>query len=123
MRIALKWAHKGRLIGELPTIETPPKPPSKERYLTREEAAALLDASEPPHLRLFIILAVSTAARAGALFELTWDRVDVERGLIYLGARLALRPIKGRATVPMTDQCRAALSEARHGALTDFVIE
>jgi integrase len=123
LRIALKWAHKGRMIGHLPAIEMPPKPPAKERYLTRKEAAALLDASETPHLRLFIVLAISTAARAGALFDLTWDRVDFDRGLIYLGARLALRPRKGRATVPMTDQCRAALSEARHGALTGFVIE
>jgi integrase len=123
LRIALKWAHKGRMIAHIPAIEMPPKPPAKERYLTRAEASALLDASETPHLRLFIVLAISTAARAGALFDLTWDRVDFDRGLIYLGAMLALRPRKGRATVPMTDQCRAALSEARHGALTGFVIE
>lgn len=123
LRIVLSWAKKSGLIADVPAIEMPSRPPPKDRHLSREEAARLLAASETPHLRLFIILAISTAGRAGALFDLTWDRVDFERGLIYLGARHALRPQKGRAIVPMSQQARAALSEARQGAMTEYVLE
>jgi integrase len=78
-------------------------------------------AAKTPHLHLFVILAYSTAGRASAILELTWDRVDFTRGEIRLG--LGERRTKGRATVPMTDSARVALDEARRGAVTDHVIE
>ena len=123
LRTALKWAEKTGLILKAPTIERPPKPPPRERYLTRDEAERLLAAAIMPHVRLFIILAITTAARASALLDLTWDRCDMQRGLIYLGDPKATRPLKGRATVPMNDTARAALVEVREGARTDHVIE
>jgi hypothetical protein len=61
LRAALKWAkRRGRLIT-IPEIDTPPKPPGKERFLTRQEAARLLWAArkEPKsrlHLPLFILI-------------------------------------------------------------------
>lgn len=123
LRIVMSWARRTKLITVAPDIEMPAKPPPRERHLTRDEFNALLDESETHHLRLFLILAISTAARAGALLELTWDRVDFERGLVFLGQRNALRPRKGRATVPMTDTLRAALSAAHKAARSDHVIE
>jgi integrase len=103
-------------------IEMPPAPPPKSRHLTREEYRLLRDAAaKTPHLHLFVILAYSTAGRASAILELTWDRVDFTRGEIRLG--LGERRTKGRATVPMTDSARVALDEARRGAVTDHVIE
>jgi integrase len=123
LRIVLAWAAKTNLIGKAPPMELPSKPPPRERHLTRDEFNALLDASETHHLRLFLVLAISTAARAGALLELTWDQIDFERGLIYLGQRNALRPRKGRATVPMTNSARAALSSAKRVTRSGFVIE
>lgn len=123
LRIVLAWAKKTGLIEAVPHVEMPAKPPPRERHLTREEFDALLDASETHHLRLFLVLAISTAARAGALLELTWDRVDFVRGLVFLGQRNVLRPRKGRATVPMTDTLRAALSAAKEIARSEHVIE
>jgi integrase len=76
-----------------------------------------------PHVRLFIILAISTAARMTALLQLTWDRVDWERSLIQLHDPNRPRTNKGRALVPMNGTARAALMEARDAALSDFVIE
>lgn len=123
LRIVLAWAEKHRIITQAPTVELPPKPPPKERHLTREEFGRVLDAAETPHLRLFLHLAISTAGRSAALLELTWDRVQFGRGLIYLGEPDALRSRKGRAIVPMTNTVRAALLEAKAGALSDHVIE
>jgi hypothetical protein len=115
---ALHWADK-----KTPAIvEMPPQPPPKSRHLTREEYRTLREAAKKvPHMHLFVILAYSTAGRAGAILDLTWDRVDFERGQIRLG--MGEKRAKGRATVPMTEGVRAALLEARKAALTDHVIE
>lgn len=122
LRIVLNWAAKRGIIERAPHIELPSKPAPRERHLTPEEAAALIEAAGMPHVRLFILLALDTAGRAEALLQLTWDRVDLERGVIRLALWDGQRR-KGRATVPMTRRLRAALSEAREGATTDWVIE
>lgn len=122
LRAALLWAEKQKLIGRAPAIEMPSAPVARERHLTRREFDRLLDAAEMPHLRLYLLLAISTAGRNAALLELTWDRVDFERGLIFLGPRHVLRPQKGRATVPMTNGLRAALSDALAYRRSDRVI-
>jgi integrase len=71
--------------------------------------------------RLFIILALATSGRMTAVLELTWDRVDSERGLVHLGTSERRR--KGRATVPITDRERVALQEAAVARTCERVIE
>ncbi|MET0470921.1 MAG: site-specific integrase, partial [Xanthobacteraceae bacterium] len=90
---------------------------------TREQTRALRDAATHPHLKLFIVLAQTTGARSAALLQLTWDRVDFERGQIDLRNPFLKVPHKGRAIVPMNRDARAALLEARAGALSLYVIE
>jgi integrase len=116
LKAALRWAGKTGF-----QIEMPQAPPPRERYITREEHQRLLDAAQLPHLKLFILLAWSTAARAGALFELTWDRVDFERRQIRLAKGDGRR--KGRATVRMTDRAYDALKTAYEARTCDHVIE
>jgi integrase len=117
LRAALRWHDRsGPWVVELPS-----KPPPKSRHLTREEYARLVTAAKSQHVRLFIILALSTAGRMAAILDLTWDRVDFERGLIRLGEGEKRR--KGRATVPMTAGARAALEEAAKARTSAHVIE
>lgn len=61
-----------------------------------------------------------TAARPGAVLELTWDRVDLRAGRIDLGA--APRG-KGRAIVPIGQKLLPLLEEARKTATCPYVIE
>lgn len=98
----------------------PSAPPPRDRHLTRDEYVRLLDGCAAPHVRLFVVLALATGGRASALLELTWDRVDFRRGRIDLGSGDGN---KRRAVVPMTETARAALSQARAAARTDYVIE
>jgi integrase len=115
-----KWSNKNTAA----LIEMPPLPPPRDRYLTKEEARKLVAATKgslyQPHIRLFIILALATAARASAILELKWNQIDFKRGMINLGKSFGN---KGRALVPMTNQARKALTEAKEAAQTDFVIE
>jgi integrase len=117
LRAALRWHDKATPA----VVELPRKPPPMEHHLTRDQYAALLAAATTPHVRLFVILALGTAGRMGAILELTWDRVDFDRGVIRLGTGERRR--KGRAAVPMTDRARAALAEAAKARTCDHVIE
>lgn len=123
LRMVLVWAEKRRHISRASYILRPAKPKPKEHHLTHRQAAALIRSAGMPHVRLFIILALGTGARAAALLGLTWDRCDFTRGLIDLRDPMMTMPHKGRAVVPMNRTVRAALLEARQGALSDYVIE
>jgi integrase len=117
LRAALRW-HDPNTPA---VVELPSKPPPVDKYLTRAEYARLLALAETPHIRLFIILALSTAGRMTAVLQLTWDRVDFDRELIRLGDGAKRR--KGRATVPMTLRAKEALLAAHEARTCDHVIE
>lgn len=117
VRQALNW----RKITD-GMFEAPSAPPPRDRHLTRAEFDRLVAACIQPHVRLFIILALSTAGRKQALLDLTWTRVDFERGQIRLGV-VGEANRKGRATVTMTDRLRTELEAAAAAAVTPYVIE
>jgi integrase len=106
LKAALRW-HDPKTMA---VFDMPPSGRPRERFITKAEAATLRDSAAAPHIRLFIILALSTAARMSALLELTWDRVDFDRGIITLALDGERR--KGRATPKMNSQLHAALLEA-----------
>lgn len=100
-------------------VVRPPLPPPKDLHLTKEQARELIAASSG-HLRLYIVLALSTGARNGALLDLTWDRVDLSRRLINL--RTAdMEHRKGRATVPINNALYEALRAVEHRS-SEYVI-
>lgn len=123
LRSVLVWAAKNRLIKFAPHIERPAKPDSKEGFLTRQEVSALSAKANTPHIQLAILLMIATGARSAAALELTWDRVDFERRMIHLRNPFDRAKRKGRAVVPMNDPLHAALTTAKKGALTNYVIE
>lgn len=123
LRTVLSWAAKRNLIAKAPHIELPPTPKPKDKSLTRAQVRALMDAATYPHIGLFIKLAIGTGARNAALLELTWDRCDFIRGQIDLRNPAITRPHKGRAIVPMNKMVRAALEEAKQGAICEYVVD
>lgn len=106
-----------------PRIWLPPASPPRDRWLRADELQKLLASIETPHVKLFVILAVTTGARMAAILDLTWDRVDFNAGTIDF--RPAGRHVtnKRRTVVPMNRRCRAALEEASKGAVTLHVVE
>lgn len=128
LRSCINWASKRRVIASAPYVWLPQKPAPKQRVLTPDEAIRLIAACGMPHVRLFVILALTTGARSGALTSLTWDRVDFEARSIDLRELIPPDPLlkrarKSRAVVPITDLALAALTESKAGALSDHVIE
>ena len=122
LQSTLNYAENSRLIDRAPKIWRPSKPEKDMRILNAGEARKLIEAAGMPHIRLALILLLGTAGRVGAVLDLTWDRVDFERGSINL--RIAdSQTRKGRAIVPMSQGTRAALDVASRAALSDFVVE
>lgn len=124
LRAALRWAAgRGKLIAAVPPLTMPERPPARDRWLTREEAARLVAACGSHHVRLFVLLALHTAARAGAILALTWDRVDMERRRIDFREPDRPETRKRRVAVPINDTLAAALAEAKAGATCEWVVE
>lgn len=117
LKAGLTWAKK----ADGATFEMPEAPPPRDRHITLSEFNRLLEACELPHIRLFCLLGWYTAGRASAILELTWDRVDFERGQIRLSKGQGRQ--KGRATVPIADRLRTALVESYEARTTDYVVE
>lgn len=120
LRAALRWAEKENWIPKAPHVEAPGQGETRDRWLTREEAARLLESAKQPHVRVFMALALYTAGRTGALVELTWDRVDFAAGTVDLGTG---QGNKKRARLPMHPKLRPILEEAYHARTADYVVE
>lgn len=120
LRSCLRWSKKTGLIERAPFIEVPAESPPRDRYLTRLEFRNLLNAASAPHISLAMILLLSTAGRVSAVLDLTWDRVDFERGKIQLKTT---NTGKGRAIVPITQQIQKELKRAYALRTSNYVIE
>jgi integrase len=128
LRSALNWACKQHLIQKVPPIWIPSKPKSKQRTLSQEEIWRLYDGALERHVKIFIALALGTGGRTEAILGLTWDRVDFDGSAIDLQEKAVVNPLtkkvrKGRANVPMSDELRAILHDAKQYAITDHVVE
>lgn len=121
LRAALKWALSEKWISSIPELPMPVSaPPPRDRWLSRDEARKLVAACASPHIKLFVLLALKTAARKGAIIDLRWSAVDMERRLIDFGQG---HGNKRRSIVPIDDQLLEALREAKELACTPYVIE
>ena len=116
LRACLRW-HYG---NDAPKIVAPTPSKPRERFLTKADRDALLANVATPHVRLFLEIALATGARAGAILDLTWDRV---------GETIDFQPAgrdktnKRRAVVAVTPRLREALEVAYKGRTSDYVIE
>lgn len=92
-----------------------PEPECRVRWVTREQARALLKAAavhaKRPHLVSFMRLAFHTGCRKTELLGLEWDRVDLDRKLLIFEAQHT----KGgkRRTVPLNAEAISALRDQR----------
>ncbi|WP_425456741.1 tyrosine-type recombinase/integrase [Denitrobaculum tricleocarpae] len=123
LRTTLKFALDSGWINRVPRIDIPAKRPPRYRFITREEAASLLYAADLPHLRAFILIAMTTGARKGAILGLTWDRVDLENCRIDFHDPERRMTKKRRTVVPIATTTAEALEYLRRCAQTPFVIE
>ncbi|MBI1207476.1 MAG: tyrosine-type recombinase/integrase [Azospirillum sp.] len=118
LRAAIRAVWRSGKLARLPGFPTVNAAPGRDETMSRAEVDRLLAAADDalPHLRLFTYLAIFTAARAGALLELTWDQIDFAHGRIQLNPPGRVQTAKGRAIVPIAGRLAPVLAEARAAA-------
>lgn len=122
LRSAMRWAQKTGLIEKVPHIELPPKPASDVRPLSDSEIVRIIDNCQAFHVRLAVILLLTTGARVSAILDRTWDKIDFERGIIDLRQTDGISR-KGRAVLPMNRMARTALQTAYSARQSQWVVE
>jgi integrase len=118
LQTAINYGHKKRLLTGTVTIELPPVPPSKERWLTRDEAAKLIrasrkDAKAQLYMPLFILIGIYTGRRKEAILSLRWSEVDLRAGVINFEIEGRERTKKQRGKAPIPDRLLPHLIRAR----------
>tara|TARA_B100000378_G_scaffold123871_1_gene99966 strand:- start:1152 stop:2135 length:984 start_codon:yes stop_codon:yes gene_type:complete len=120
---ALGWARKAKAIEAKPDMWLPAVSERKARHLTHAQFEKFFAAVRAPHARLYVLLGLYTMARPTAILELTWDRIDFDRGLIDLNPAGRRQTAKRRPVVTMNDELRAELVAAYEARQIAYVIE
>lgn len=105
--------------GEQIRFWYPTAPEPEHYYLTKTELKKLLAACTSNHLRLFILLGITTGARKSAILQLTWMNVDFKNRKIDFGVG---NFYKRRAVVPMNETIFNELNEAQKKTNSPYVI-
>lgn len=134
LRACLNWCAepKRKIIDpkDLPAYDLPEEGEPRDRWLKVEEIKRLFAAAEE-HRRgerlsraeRFLWLALETAARKGAILELTWDRVDFETGVIHYDVPGRRKTKKRRAAPPISPSLRPVLEQAHKERTSDYVLD
>ena len=101
--------RKGLLVVNPATKVPMPDPKNeRDRILTEHEWSLLYEAAAS-HMKPILLLAYQLEPRLGEILNLTWDRVDSQRGFITL--RAIDTKTRQPRQVPMTPSVRATLTE------------
>jgi integrase len=117
LSVALRHAKKPTKVWR------PEAPERKVRHLTHVEFEKWFREVKAPHAQLYALLGLYSMARPTAILELTWDRVDFERGQIDLNPKGRRQTKKRRPVVPLNDEAMDALRAAHEARQSEFVIE
>lgn len=120
---AVKWGRDKKVITVTPDTWLPESADRKTRHLTHAQFEKFFEAVRAPHAKLYVLLGLYTMARPSAILELTWDRVDFERGLIDLNPAGRRQTAKKRPVVRMNDELSAALTAAYAARQCEYVVE
>lgn len=122
LKAALNHDRAASRIMVTPSVWMPDPAPARDRWLTRKEAAAVLNASRkgPWHLPWFIIISLYTGQRKQAVLNLTWDRVDLDNGKINWQYGRATN--KRRPRQPMPDELKMFLHYLQRYGTHGFVL-
>ena len=89
-------------------VRMPDPKNERDRVLTQVEWERLVEAGAP-HIKPILLVAYQLGMRLSEILNLSWDRIDLDRGFIRLGVR-DTKTGKSRL-VPMTPDVRTMLQE------------
>lgn len=119
LRAAVRWNHREGYLTSAPAVSLPAKPEPRDRWLTRDEVAALLRACrrnpKARHLCRYILVSVYSGTRSTAVLRMGFmpstvgGHVDTARGIMYRRAAGVAETKKRTPTVPVPARLLAHL--------------
>jgi integrase len=114
-----------------PIIELPPEGQARTFVLNEAEADDLWNRAlalaegktRLPRITRFVCLALETAARKEAIETLTWDRVDLDKGLIDFRDVTRAVSRKRRSHVRISSKLRGVLERSKLEATSNYVLD
>lgn len=130
VKAALGWAvkHGELLLADKPYIDAGQDGRARELYLDEEQERAFWEeavgaGAGGPCVGLFVAIGLDTAARYEAIMELTWDRVDLDRGVIDFRVPGHVYTKKRRGVVPISDRLAPVLKSVKRGRTSGRVFD
>lgn len=116
---AINHCHAEGYVTSAPRVRLPAKPAPRDRWLTRDEVAALIRACrrnpKAKHLARFILVAVYSGTRSDAILRMGFmpstvgGWVDTQNGVMYRRAEGEAETKKRTPTVPISPRLLAHL--------------
>jgi integrase len=117
LQTAINWAHKNGRLTRSAAVQLPQSPESRDRWLTRQEAARLIRASPTQKARLymplFILIGLYTGRRKEAILSLRWPQVDLDARRIDFEIAGRRKTKKRRGVIPIPPRLLPHLARAR----------
>ena len=111
-KAAFNWSYKRGEIENVPYFETVkvPTPEPLGRHLEISEVAGLFRAADKPHIKLFMLMLIATAARPKAVLDLKFDQIDFKRDIIDLNPQGRAQTTKTRPIVKLPQSIKSLLA-------------
>jgi len=122
-RAAVYHVAQVRKWEKVPFVKVPPGGDARERWLTQDEVRRLVAGAVELHVKLFIIMSVTTAARPSHILQLLWDAIDFNHRIVNFRHQVEVNGRKMRPRVPINDTCLEHLRVAETIRRTDHIIE
>lgn len=133
LHAALQHCHREGYLTSYPGVWLPVKAPGRDRWLTRQELAAIIRAARSEHtarkhLPTFLLLGTYSVHRSQAVLALQWQPnteggwIDLERGIIDFNPVGRVRTSKRRSIIPIPRKLLLHLKYVRKRT-TKYVIE
>lgn len=122
-RAAIYYAAQTKKWKEKPFVKVPEGGEARERWLTQDEVRRLISGAVELHVKLFIILSVTTAARPSHILQLLWDAIDFDHRIVNFRHQVEVNGKKMRPRVPVNDTLLEHLNIAKELRRTEHVIE
>jgi integrase len=114
LQAAMNYAHREGYVTSAPLVSLPDAPQAKERWLTRNEAAALIWAAyrghKSAHLARFILIGIYTGTRKDAILRMGFHPntvggwFDLDRGIMHRRGDGERQTKKRRTPAPIPRQ-------------------
>ena len=123
LRAALNDAWREEILERQPRIISLSEPKYRQEFLFPEEVERLLTCCREDYLYRFVMIALHTLQRPGAVVDLHRDQVDLRTGRIDFLPDAEIQTRKRKPVVRISKTLKPVLEEAIEESCTGYLIE